>query len=80
MSSYLYISVSSVTGLDLAEFEEVGDAKLNCLGNFLKTRSDKYLVDCHYNDFFGYVGVFVITSKVSINISGENETKAMHRI
>ena len=79
-SSYLYLSVSSLAGLALAEFEEVGDAKLNDLENFLKTRSDKYLVDCHYSDFFGYVGVFVTTPKIPMNISGKNETKALHRI
>ena len=33
--------------------KEVGPAKLNALKKFLTGRSDKYLVDQRYTDFFG---------------------------
>ena len=34
-------------------YDEWGPAKMNYLKEFMKDRSDKYVVDQHYTDFFG---------------------------
>jgi len=39
---------------DMPGFTETGSAKLNALKEFLTGRSQKYLVDQRYTDFFGY--------------------------
>ena len=38
---------------DMPGFTETGSAKLNALKEFLTGRSQKYLVDQRYTDFFG---------------------------
>ena len=39
---------------EMVGFTETGLAKMNALKKFLTGRSDKYLVDQRYTDFFGW--------------------------
>ncbi|XP_028404525.1 uncharacterized protein LOC114527111 isoform X1 [Dendronephthya gigantea] len=43
-------------GSTSSDFDEAGLGKHDDLRNFLKARPGKFLVDCHYTDFFGYNG------------------------
>ena len=35
------------------DFKDAAAEALKGLDDFMKTRSDRYRVDCHYTDFFG---------------------------